>query len=71
MNNSEKTKAFFAATDKSTKGSVLDDIAKNYGITKEEAYEEVTCDEAESLLDYVTGQTRQAVSLLFHRNGLR
>jgi hypothetical protein len=64
------TKKFFAATDAKTKAAVLENIASHYGITPAEAEEEVTDDEAESLLDYVTGPTRAATHVLMKRHGL-
>ena len=68
MNNAQITTKFFAATDAATKAAILSNIAKHYGITSAEAYEEVTDDEAEHLLDYVTGPERAATSLLMKRH---
>jgi DNA-binding transcriptional ArsR family regulator len=64
------TIAFFAATDAKTKTEILAAIAKHYGISKSEALEEVTDEEAESLLDYLTGSIRTATSLLMKRHGI-
>lgn len=68
MSNAQINQAFFAATDAKTKADVLANIANHYGITSAEAYEEVTAEEAEHLLDYVTGPTRAAVSVLMQRH---
>lgn len=68
--NATITKKFLAATDAKTKASILDNIASHYGITPAEAEEEVTDDEAESLLDYVTGPVRTATHVLMKRHGL-
>jgi predicted DsbA family dithiol-disulfide isomerase len=68
--NAAITKAFFAATDAKTQSEILASIAKHYGISKSEALEEVTDDEAESLLDYLTGSIRTATSLLMKRHGI-
>ena len=68
MNNAQINAKFLAATDAATKAAVLANIAKNYGITSAEAYAEVTDDEAEHLLDYVTGPERAATSLLMKRH---
>jgi predicted DsbA family dithiol-disulfide isomerase len=68
--NAAITKAFFAATDAKTKIEILAAIAKHYGISQSEALEEVTDDEAESLLDYLTGSVRTATSLLMKRHGI-
>jgi hypothetical protein len=68
--NAAITKAFFAATDAKTKSEILASIAKHYGISESQALEEVTDDEAESLLDYLTGNIRSATSLLMKRHGI-
>lgn len=70
MTNAQITAAFFAATDAKTKSDVLSNIAERYGITSAETYAEVTGDAAESLLDYVTGPARAAVSVLMQRHNL-
>ncbi len=64
------TIAFFAATDAKTKTEILAAIAKHYGISESEALEEVTDEEAENLLDYLTGSIRTATSLLMKRHGI-
>ncbi len=68
--NAAITKAFFAATDAKTQSEILASIAKHYGISQSEALEEVIDDEAESLLDYLTGSIRTATSLLMKRHGM-
>jgi hypothetical protein len=68
--NHTATIAFFAATDSKTKNEILTAIAKHYGISESEALEEVTDEEAESLLDYLTGGIRAATSLLMKRHGI-
>ena len=70
MTNAKKTMMFFAVTDTKTKGEVLANIARQYGISQEAALAEVTGDEAEHLLDYVTGPARGAVSVLMRRHNL-
>jgi hypothetical protein len=64
------TKSFLAATDAKTKTEILTAIAKHYGITQSEALEEVTDEDAEHLLDYLTGNIRTATSLLMKRHNL-
>tara|TARA_R110000822_G_scaffold59275_4_gene147968 strand:+ start:1332 stop:1565 length:234 start_codon:yes stop_codon:yes gene_type:complete len=66
--NSKATKAFFASTDAKVKSDILTAIASRYGISKAEALEEVTDEESESLLDYLTGSIRTATSLLMRRH---
>jgi len=68
--NHTATIAFFAATDSKTKNEILSAIAKHYGISESEAFDEVTDIEAESLLDYLTGSIRTATSLLMKRHGI-
>lgn len=70
MSNAQTTERFFALIDSKTKASILENIAAHYGITSADALDEVTCEEAESLLDYVTGSTRAATSALMQRHGL-
>lgn len=64
------TKQFLDSLDSRTRAEILDNIAKQYGITRDAAYAEVTDAEAESLLDYVTGPQRAATSLLMKRKGV-
>ena len=68
MSNAQMNKAFFAVIDAKTKTEVLLNISEHYGISKLEALEEVTSDDAEHLLDYVTGPMRAATSVLFQRH---
>ena len=68
MNNAQINRRFLVATDAATKAEILSNIAKHYGITSAEAYAEVTSNEAEHLLDYVTGPQRAATSLLMKRH---
>jgi hypothetical protein len=70
MSHAQTTAAFFATTDAKTKAAVLENIAQHYGITPQQALEEVSDPEAEHLLDYVTGQTRTAVHVLLQRHRL-
>jgi len=70
MTDAAITKKFFSVTDAKTKSDVLKAIAKHYGISPEQAFDEVTDDEAEHLLDYLTGAVRTATSLLMKRHGL-
>lgn len=63
-----QTTAFFAQIEEATKAEILANVASHYGITPEAALAEVTDDEAESLLDYLTGSVRTATSLLMKRH---
>ena len=64
MKNGLINAEFLNATKVEIKNDILDNIALHYGITRAEAYDEVTNDEAEALLDYVTGPMRTAASVI-------
>jgi hypothetical protein len=68
MTNAKINARFLDATDAATRSAILANIAQHYGVTSAEAYAEVTDKEAEDLLDYVTGETRAATSLLMKRH---
>ena len=63
--------AFLSAITTEARNSILAAIATNYGITLSEAFEEVTHNEAEHILDYLTGATRAAASALMQKHGMR
>jgi hypothetical protein len=67
MKNSTFTIAFLNSTDLNVKNEILSNIANHYGITNEQAYEEVIDEEAESLIDYVNGNIRSAISVLIQK----
>lgn len=67
LTNGQRTIEFLLAIDSRTKNDILENVAKHYGITTEEAYDEITDDEAEHLLDYLTYETRTATSLLMKK----
>lgn len=70
MSSAQINREFLSEIDAKTKADVLENIAKHYGITSAEAYEEVTAEEAEHLLDFVTGPVRTAVSVLMQSHRL-
>lgn len=51
----ENTIKFFEIISQEEKSEILQVIAKHYGITEAEAYEEVTDPEAEQLFEYMVG----------------
>lgn len=63
------TTAFLNKINAKTKTLILENIANHYGISINEAYDEVTDEEAEHLLDYVTGSERAATSVLMQKHG--
>jgi hypothetical protein len=67
MTNGFMTVVFLESIDKKTKNEILKNISLNYGISVNAAYLEVTHDESENLLDYVTGPERLATSLMMKR----
>ena len=46
---------------------VLSNIANHYGISNEDAKNEILDEEAESIMDYITGSTRSAISVIYQR----
>jgi hypothetical protein len=69
MTNATINKMILAAIDSSTRKSILSNIAGHYGISEQDAYDEVTDIEAEHICDYLTGETRTAASLIIKRHG--
>jgi hypothetical protein len=70
QNNSENTRQFLALIEAKPKAEILENIANHYGISVQEALEEVTGEGAEHLLDYMTGPTRAVASALMFRYSL-
>lgn len=71
MNNAQINTKFLAVVDAATKTAILENIAKHYGISEQEAFEEVTDEYAEHLIDYIdSAPMRKAASVLFKRHGL-
>jgi hypothetical protein len=69
--NSAITQKFFSLIDAKTKNEIVCSVAEHYGISQEDALEELIDEDAESLLDYLVGSTRSATSVLMQRHGLR
>ena len=65
------TARFLNAIDPRTKDAILNSIANHYGISQADAYEEVTDDEAEHLLDYLVEPMRSATSVMMQACGVR
>lgn len=65
------TARFLNSIDPRTKDAILNSIAKHYGISQADAYEEVTDDEAEHLLDYLVEPMRSATSVMMQACGVR
>lgn len=71
MTNGKKNSAFLALIPEKTKVEIINWVSANYGILPNEAFEEVTNEESEHLLDYINGSFRNAVSCLMQKHGCR
>ena len=69
MTNATTTAAFLGIVTAEAKRQILGSIAKHYGTTAEAIFSEVTDEEAEHLLDYMTGAERIAASVLMQKHG--
>ena len=67
MNNGQFTQAFLNSVSADTKNEILLNVGIHYGISTQEVYSELVDEEAESLLDYITGPIRPAISVLVQR----
>ena len=70
MTNATINSRFLAATDTKTRIQILGAIAKHYGITADQAFNEVIDEDAEHLLDYLTEPVRSAARVVMARHGL-
>ncbi len=66
MSNTQINAVFFETVSDETKDLVLTNIAKHYGCTKDEALEELLDEDAEHLLEYMSGNGRCAIARLMH-----
>ena len=67
MTNSKLNTAFLNSIDLKVKNEILSNVANHYGISNQEAYEELIDEDAECIMDYVTGNIRSTVSLFFNK----
>lgn len=70
MDNSSINRQFLNSLDSESRLEVLSNISSHYGLSVEEAFEEVTGEDAEHLLDYLTGSLREDAQSLMSRHGL-
>ena len=68
--NSTRNKKILASLDIAASKLILQSISRSYGITLSEAYDEVTCNGAEALLDYLEHAERTATRVLIQRRFL-
>jgi Mg/Co/Ni transporter MgtE len=62
---------FLNKLDNQTKSDIVNSMAKHYGITMQEALDELQGDEAEHILDYLMEPVRSATSVLMQKHGFR
>ena len=65
MKNSIDNKSFLNKVSEDTKGLILKNVANHYGITTEAAYFELIDDEAENILEYITGDLRAVIHTIY------
>ena len=71
MTNAEINKKFLATVDAKSKDMILASIAKHYGISPAEMYDELVDEDAENILDYMTGPDGFAAYALYLRHGFK
>jgi len=71
MKNSQVNQEFLARADDATRREILESIARHYGISQKEAFNEIVGENAEHLLDYLVEPIRSAVSVLMQRAQVR
>ena len=49
------------------KNIILENIANHYGISPADAEEEITDEEAENIMDYITGTERPAFHVVYQK----
>ena len=65
ITNSQINQKFLASITPQIKALILGNIARHYGISPDAAFSEVTGEEAENIMDYVTGRDRLAISIIY------
>lgn len=72
MSHAKLNKKFLQVAPKATTDAVLNSIAKHYGTTVADIKDELTHEDAESILDYIPEVgMRRAVSVLMQKYGIR
>ena len=71
MTNAAINTAFLAAIAPAAKKEILQHIASHYGVSAGDIYEELTGEDAENVLDYMTGSARSAAHVLYQRHGFK
>jgi hypothetical protein len=63
-----KNTAFLISLDNRTANAIVENIAQNYGISTEEALDEILAEDAEDILEYLRGSVRAATSVLLQKS---
>jgi hypothetical protein len=71
MKNQKINQEFLARTDDATRREILESIARHYGISQKDAFNEIVGENAEHLLEYLVEPIRSAVSVLMQRAQIR
>jgi len=71
MTQGKINEMFLEVLDTKTCNAVIENIAAHYGISVNDAIDEVIDDEAESIMDYLTGSVRTATSLFYNQFKLK
>lgn len=67
MTNSQINQAFLSSTTSEMKSIILNNISNHYAISTAEVLDELFDEEAENLMDYITGPNRSAISVVYQR----
>jgi hypothetical protein len=70
-NSGQSNRSFLESLDAETSGMILGSIAEHYGNTVEVIFDEVVCDKAHGLLEYMIEPMRSATSVLMQRFNAR
>jgi hypothetical protein len=66
-NNGKINEAFLLTLDGKTYQEIVGSMAKHYGISIDQATDELIADEAENILEYLQGGVRKGCSALFQK----
>ena len=70
MNNGQTTTIFMCLASDRISSAILTAVSNTYGISEDQALEEITDDGAENLLEYLPTTLRMAVQVLMARHRL-
>jgi hypothetical protein len=67
MSNAQTNITFLSRISAAMKADVLSNIANHYGITNQQAENEVIDEDAENIMEYITGSHRSAIHLIYKK----